>query len=58
MLPVVRLARDVASCSICLIDFVAGIKLDQQAAGEREDENALRLLGCGHVFHVSHCALR
>jgi hypothetical protein len=52
-LPVIRLQKDLASCSICLVDFVEAVRTDERAAGETEDEHALRLLGCGHVFHVS-----
>lgn len=52
-LPVIRLQKDLASCSICLVDFVEAVMTNEQAAGETEDEHALRLLGCGHVFHVS-----
>jgi hypothetical protein len=52
-LPVIRLQKDLASCSICLVDFVEAVRTDEWAAGETEDEHALRLLGCGHVFHVS-----
>jgi hypothetical protein len=52
-LPVIRLQKDLASCSICLVDFVEAVRTDEWAAGETEDEHALRLLGCEHVFHVS-----
>jgi hypothetical protein len=52
-LPVIRLQKDLASCSICLVDFVEAVRTDERAAGEKEDEYTLRLLGCGHVFHVS-----
>jgi hypothetical protein len=52
-LPVIRLQKNLASCSICLVDFVEAVRTDEWAAGETEDEHALRLLGCEHVFHVS-----
>ena len=52
-LPVIRLQKDLASCSICLVDFAEAVRTDERAAGETEDEHVLRLLGCGHVFHVS-----
>ena len=51
-LPVIRLQKNLASCSICLVDFVEAVRTDEWAAGETEDEHALRLLGCEHVFHV------
>ena len=52
-LPVVRLAREMASCSICLVDFVEVSRTADRDMEESESEHALRLLECGHVFHVS-----
>lgn len=53
VLPVVRLPQQMASCSICLNDFVEGRKITEGDVGVDGLENALRFLDCGHVFHVS-----
>lgn len=50
--PFVKLEANRAACAICLMDF----ELPRRAGQDRSEPNAaepLRLLACGHVFHVS-----
>jgi hypothetical protein len=50
--PFVKLEANRAACAICLMDFEPPRKVGEQ----REEPNGaepLRLLACGHVFHVS-----
>ncbi len=75
--PIVRLPTNLASCTICLVDFVAS-KADAKSmtkemhtahgASEREGDGGveddgegegdlLRMLDCGHAFHVSDPSL-
>jgi hypothetical protein len=56
--PVVRLAKEKAGCTICLVDFVEatpsiGNTTTSTEMETTEEENVLRLLDCGHIFHVS-----
>ena len=56
--PVVRLAKDKAGCTICLADFVeatpsVGDTATSTDLGSTAEENVLRLLDCGHIFHVN-----
>lgn len=56
--PPVRLPSELASCTVCLMDFVEGRERSPQGGEERGEEgegegDVLRLLECGHAFHVS-----
>jgi len=55
--PVVRLAKEKAGCTICLVDFVEatpslGDTTTSRDTESVDEENVLRLLYCGHIFHV------
>ncbi|KAG8776631.1 hypothetical protein FRC12_000816 [Ceratobasidium sp. 428] len=51
--PFVRLESNQAICAICKVDFEPSRRVGDVEGGAEAE--ALRLLACGHVFHVSWC---
>jgi hypothetical protein len=52
--PFVKLEANQATCAICYLDFEPPQRIGEELGRNEPDEaEPLRLLGCGHVFHVS-----